>query len=66
MYDWLESLKTYAVAAVGMLVSSMQFVCDAIESVTIILVFISVVIRLVNDVPLVLEKIRKYREERKL
>lgn len=56
----IESLKTYGVALIGWIIAGINWTCSAIEHVTVILIFASVVVRLICDIPKAREAIRKY------
>ena len=59
MYELVDSFKTYAVAVCSFLAVSLQNATEIVQSITVLLAFIAVVVRLINDIPKAKESIRK-------
>ena len=64
MYELVDSIKTYSVAVMSLLVGIAQTISDVVEFLTIILTLILVIARLINDVPKAIESVRKYRKRK--
>lgn len=56
----IDSLKTWAAVVFGLIVNAVDWTCSAIEHVMVILVFVSVVARLIVDVPKAIESFKRY------
>jgi hypothetical protein len=62
--DMIDSMKTYGVAMLGWIVSVMNWTCHIVEKLTVILIFVSVIVRLIYDIPRAMESIRRYRQRK--
>ncbi len=59
-----DSLKTYGTVMFGYLATMFDWACGAVQKVTVILVFVSLVVRIIHDAPKAMESIRKLRKKK--
>lgn len=61
----MDSLKTYGTAVIGSILTAVQWSCTLVEKLTVILIFLSVIVRLIYDLPKARDAINRERRKRR-